>query len=168
MKYASHSTEETIEIGKKIAAQFNAGDIVLLYGELGAGKTTLVKGMAEYFGLNPNDVVSPTFTLMQIYNTNTDKTKKWEQKIRKSGLSVIRKLVHIDTYRLENEEQLVEIGAEDYLGEKSTVCLVEWPEKLVSLLEDKKILNIKIERVGESERVIKIGRNLTKLNKIIE
>lgn len=127
----------------------------MLFGDLGAGKTTLVKGIAEYFGINPNDVVSPTFTLMQVYEIRHTKYD-------------IRKLVHIDTYRLKNEEQLIEIGAEDYLGDENTVCLVEWPEKLVSLLESKKILNIKIERVGESERVIKIGRNLTKLNKIIE
>jgi len=127
----------------------------MLFGDLGAGKTTLVKGIAEYFGINPNDVVSPTFTLMQVYEIRHTKYD-------------IRKLVHIDTYRLKNEEQLIEIGAEDYLGDENTVCLVEWPEKLVSLLESKKILNIKIERVEESERVIKIGRNFTKLNKIIE
>ncbi|MFA4831574.1 MAG: tRNA (adenosine(37)-N6)-threonylcarbamoyltransferase complex ATPase subunit type 1 TsaE [Patescibacteria group bacterium] len=155
MKYVSHSTKKTIKIGKKIAAKFKGGDIVMLFGDLGAGKTTLVKGIAEYFGINPNDVVSPTFTLMQVYEIRHTKYD-------------IRKLVHIDTYRLKNEEQLIEIGAEDYLGDENTVCLVEWPEKLVSLLESKKILNIKIERVEESERVIKIGRNFTKLNKIIE
>jgi len=117
MKYTSKSQQETINIGKKIATQLKGGDIVLLYGNLGAGKTTLTKGIAEGLGIK-KDILSPTFTLMQLYQ------------IRKSELSVIRKLIHIDTYRLEDENQLIEIGVEDYLGQPDTVCIIEWPEKM--------------------------------------
>ena len=145
MKYTSKSQQETINIGKKIATQLKGGDIVLLYGNLGAGKTTLTKGIAEGLGIK-KDILSPTFTLMQLYQ------------IRKSELSVIRKLIHIDTYRLEDENQLIEIGVEDYLGQPDTVCIIEWPEKILTLLKNKKTLNVEIEHVGENERVIKIKR----------
>ncbi|MBU0596654.1 tRNA (adenosine(37)-N6)-threonylcarbamoyltransferase complex ATPase subunit type 1 TsaE [Patescibacteria group bacterium] len=142
MKYTTSSAEQTIKLGKKIASKFKGGDVVLLHGDLGTGKTTLVKGIADYFGIEPNDVVSPTFTLMQVYPTNNEKR------------STIRQLVHIDTYRLETQEQLVEIGIEDYLGDQNTICIIEWPEKLGKLLVAKKILNIKIEHDGENERKI--------------
>ena len=156
MQKTTSSPEETIKLGKKIASKFKGGDIVLLHGDLGSGKTTLVKGIAEYFGIEPNDVVSPTFTLMQIYKLNTSTHKP------------INTLVHIDTYRLENEDQLIEIGVEDYLGDENTVCLVEWPEKLGTLLEGirsgrtrlglEKIISISIEHTSENERKIKIEK----------
>jgi tRNA threonylcarbamoyladenosine biosynthesis protein TsaE len=141
MQQKTSSSEETIKLGKKIASQFAGGDVVLLHGDLGAGKTTLVKGIAEYFGIEPNDVVSPTFTLMQVYKVESKKYK-------------VKSLVHIDTYRLESEEQLIEIGVEDYLGDEDTVCLIEWPEKLNTLLKNKKTLNINIEHRNMDERMV--------------
>ena len=141
MQYKITSQQQMIDLGKKIASDFKGGDIVLLYGDLGAGKTTLTKGIASYFEIN--DVVSPTFTLMQEYTLQKTKAN-------------CRKLVHIDTYRLENEEDLIEIGAEDYLGDENTVCVVEWPEKLTKLLSDKKVIKIMIEHDGEDGRIIKI------------
>jgi len=65
----------------------------------------------------------------------------------------IKQLVHIDTYRLENEEQLTEIGAEDYLGAPNTICFVEWPEKIQNLIKEKKIVKIKIEHTGEGREI---------------
>jgi len=114
MNHKTSSEQQMIELGKKIAADLKGGDIVLLYGDLGAGKTTLTKGIASYFGIE--DVVSPTFTLMQTYQITDNRHR-------------ITKLAHIDTYRLENEEDLIEIGVEDYLGDENTVCIIEWPEK---------------------------------------
>ncbi len=131
-----------IEFGKDIATKLNGGDIVLLYGDLGSGKTTLTKGIASYFGIE--DVVSPTFTLMQEYQIN------------KSASTQVSKFVHIDTYRLEDAEDLVEIGAEDYLGDGNTICIIEWPEKIEGLLADKKVTKIIIEHDGEYGRRIKI------------
>lgn len=125
--------------GKKIAAELKGGDVVLLYGELGAGKTTLTRGMAEYFGIKKT-ITSPTFTLMNVYEVESTKYK-------------VKRLVHIDTYRLENEKQLVEIGAEDYIGDPETVCVIEWPEKLAGLLEGKRVKKIYIEVEGEVRKI---------------
>lgn len=141
MKYTTTSTDETIDVGRQIASKLNEGDVVLLQGDLGAGKTTFVKGIADYFGINPDDIVSPTFTLMQIYNTDIQNSE-------------IKNIVHIDTYRLEEEKQLLDIGAEDYVGNKETISFIEWPEKLDKLIENKKNRNIIIKQIDENTREI--------------
>lgn len=141
MKYNINSEQEMVLLGEKIAANLNGGDIVLLHGNLGAGKTTLTKGIAHELGVT-DEITSPTFTLMNAYQIKNPKSK-------------ILNLIHIDTYRLENEEQLIEIGVEDYLGDKDTVCVVEWPEKIEGLLKTKKVKCIVIEH-GNKGRLIKI------------
>lgn len=140
MEYLTNSEKATIKLGKNIAANFKGGDIILLFGNLGAGKTTLTKGIAEYFGIKKN-ITSPTFALMNTYEVLRPK-------------SYVLNLVHIDTYRLQAEEDLIEIGVEDYLGAPDTVCLIEWPEKLKQLLKNKKVTKIKIEHTGNNERKI--------------
>lgn len=144
MEIISRSEVETKKIGRNLAAQLTSGSIIALYGDLGAGKTTLVKGIAEGFGVT-NDITSPTFTLMNIYSIKALKHKS------------IKALVHIDTYRLKTEQELIDIGAEDYLGAPDTVCIVEWPEKIENIFRDKKIRDILIEHVSEHERQIKIS-----------
>ncbi len=140
MEIITKTIEETTDFGKKFAHQLNAGDVVLLHGDLGAGKTTFTKGLALGFDII-NEVVSPTFTLMNVYPVNSEK---------------IKNLVHIDTYRLNDEQDLIDIGIEDYLGKNDTVCLIEWPEKINSLLLNKKIINIAIESISEQQRKITI------------
>src|SRR3989339_89069 len=123
MKQKTNTTKEMIVLGEKIASKLTGGDIILLQGELGAGKTTMSKGIAK--GLEITDeIVSPTFTLMNVYENG--------------------KLVHIDTYRLENADGLLEIGVEDYLGQADTITIVEWPEKIQELIKDKKTIEISI------------------------
>ncbi len=141
MQYQSNSEQETKEISKKIAATLHGGDIVLLYGELGAGKSTFTRGIAEYFNINET-VTSPTFTLMNIYPIESNE---------------IKQLVHIDTYRLDNEQQLIEIGAEDYLGTPNTICFIEWPEKIEELLKNKKTISVKIVSQEENKRQITVS-----------
>lgn len=136
----SKSKQETINLGKKIAASLRGGDIVLLEGNLGAGKTTLTKGIAQYFGIKKN-ITSPTFSLMNVYYIKTLKNKN------------IKTLVHIDTYRLEDEKDLIEIGVEDYLGCPDTVCIIEWPEKIIKLLQGKKVIKIKIEHSDKKRKI---------------
>jgi len=136
--------EEMIIFGKELASKLTGGDIVLLHGDLGAGKTTLTKGIAMGLGVE-DEIVSPTFTLMQEYKTQDSRLEDYK----------IKRLVHIDTYRLENEEQLREIGVEDYLGDKETVCVIEWPEKIERLLVGRKVMNILIEHC-EGGRKIKV------------
>lgn len=131
--HKTNSEQETIQFGKELAGTFQGGDIVLLHGDLGAGKTTLTKGMATYFDIQ--DVTSPTFGLMHVYQLNHKSVKQ---------------LVHIDCYRLESEQELIDIGVEDYLGDENTVCIIEWPEKIPDLLSKYKTRAIKLS-FGESE-----------------
>lgn len=143
MKLISTSDKETEDFGKNLAESLGPGDIVCLHGELGAGKTTLVKGIAEGLGIK-EDITSPTFTLLNIYKIKNHKYK-------------ITNLVHIDTYRLKDELELFDIGVEDYLGQPGIVTIVEWPEKIASLLKNKKVINITIDhRKLETEREITI------------
>lgn len=141
MATITNSPQETEKFGIKLSQKLRGGDIVLLSGDLGAGKTSMVKGIAKGFGIK-NEITSPTFTLMNIYDI---KDKK------------INTLVHIDTYRLKHEKELIEIGVEDYLGKENTVCLIEWPEKIIGLLKNpnlnkEKIMIINIEHSEDSNQ----------------
>jgi len=135
MNYTTNTTEEMIALGEKIASKLTGGDIILLQGKLGAGKTTMSKGIAKGLGIT-DEIVSPTFTLMNVYEDG--------------------KLVHIDTYRLEDENGLIEIGVEDYLGQPETITIVEWPEKIADLLADKKTIEISIVKQSDNNREITI------------
>ena len=138
MEIITNSAEETYEFGKKIAKHFKGGNILLLVGELGAGKTTLIKGLAAGFGVK-NEITSPTFTLMNHYHTRHHK---------------IKNIIHIDTYRLKDAQELKDIGIEDYLSEPDSLCVIEWPEKIIGLLQNKKTITIDIEHVEEKKRKI--------------
>lgn len=144
MKITSHSEAETKNFAKNFAAELKGGMILCLYGELGAGKTTFVKGLAEGLEIKGN-ITSPTFTLMNIYKTENQKSK-------------IRNLVHIDTYRLKDEEELNQIGAEDYIGKPDAITVIEWPEKITSLQKNKKVVKIFLNHASKDEREI-IVRN---------
>ncbi|MBI2989600.1 MAG: tRNA (adenosine(37)-N6)-threonylcarbamoyltransferase complex ATPase subunit type 1 TsaE [Candidatus Magasanikbacteria bacterium] len=123
MKHIAQSALEMEQFGKKNAKFLKGGHILLLHGELGTGKTTLVKGIACGLGI-VETITSPTFAIMNLYTLASPKQG-------------ITKLVHIDTYRLEHEKELLEIGAQDYIGEDSTLCIIEWPEKLTTILQAK-------------------------------
>lgn len=139
--YISHSAQETKQIGKELARTLSGGDIVILKGQLGAGKTAFSKGIAE--GLNiKKEVTSPTFTLMSVYTVENHET--------------IKELIHVDTYRLETYEELLEIGIEDYLGKPDTVTIIEWPEKVDKLLENKKMTLVTLTAGTTTERTITI------------
>ena len=110
MKYQSSSPEETVEIGRQIARDLKAPQLVLLIGDLGAGKTTLAKGLIEELGAAPKEeVLSPTFSLIHEYEGDP-------------------KVYHIDLYRLDRVPELETLGLED-LWEQSAVVLIEWGEK---------------------------------------
>lgn len=132
MKIIAKTKKDTVNLGKKIAANLTGGDILLLKGDLGAGKTTFTKGIAQYFGIK-KEITSPTFALMNVYPIKSSEADSPLVKFNR-----VKTLVHIDTYRLKNEQELLDIGAEDYLGEKNTICVIEWPEKIMSLLKNKK------------------------------
>jgi tRNA threonylcarbamoyladenosine biosynthesis protein TsaE len=135
--YESHSEKETMSVACKLGKQSKPGDIICLYGELGAGKTRFVKGFCEAFGVLPENVNSPTFNLIQEYTG-------------KSGIPVY----HIDCYRLESITEALEIGAEEYFYGDG-VSIIEWPEKISAILPDE-IIRVTIEVTGDNSRLIKI------------
>ncbi len=131
----THSAEETIAYGRSLAGELSSPLIVLLRGDLGAGKTTLVKGIAEGFAAaRAEDVTSPTFTLVHEYR----------------GPRTV--LYHIDLYRIDTERELETLGLDDLLAPDS-ILLIEWGEKFRRLQRDQN-LEIALERLGESERLI--------------
>jgi tRNA threonylcarbamoyladenosine biosynthesis protein TsaE len=106
----THSQEETADVGRRLASTLDRGSVLLLVGDLGAGKTALVRGLAEGLGVTGDEVSSPTFTLMQEYR----------------GGRV--PLIHVDLYRLNDAREIDELGLEE-LGLDS-VLAIEWAEKL--------------------------------------
>jgi tRNA threonylcarbamoyladenosine biosynthesis protein TsaE len=129
----TRSPEETIEFGRRIATELRAGDVVALTGELGAGKTCLVKGIALGLGI-VQDVTSPTFTIIHEYRGGRFP------------------LYHVDLYRLDSAQQVIAIGIEEYLR-RDGVTLIEWAEKIEELLP-KHTKRVRIEVVGENARRI--------------
>ena len=133
----SHSAEETIAFGRELAQQLAPPKIVLLRGDLGAGKTTMVKGIAEAFeAARQDDVTSPTFTLVHEY--------------RGPNVTVI----HIDLYRIDTEKELATLGLDDYMRD-DTVLLIEWGEKFPRLVRERDV-EIAIARVSETERKVEV------------
>lgn len=134
-EFITHSPEETVALGRTLPALLIPPKLVLLRGELGAGKTTLVKGIAEGFrAASEEDVTSPTFTLVHEY--------------RGPGVN----LYHVDLYRVDTPRQLETLGLDDLIGE-SSVLLIEWGEKFARFVKERDV-EIALERVGENERRI--------------
>ncbi len=131
----THSAEETIAFGRALANELRPPLVVLLRGDLGAGKTTLVKGIAEGFQAASQDqVTSPTFTLVHEY---------------RSPRAV---LYHIDLYRIDTEPELETLGLDDLLAPDS-ILLIEWGEKFPRF-ERERDIEITLERVGDTGRRI--------------
>ncbi len=134
----THSAEETIALGRTLAEMLAPPKLVLLRGELGAGKTTLVKGIAEGFhAASEEDVTSPTFTLVHEY--------------RAPGVN----LYHIDLYRVDTPRELETLGLDDLVAENS-VLLIEWGEKFARFARDRDV-EIALETVGQNDRRIQIS-----------
>ena len=132
----SHSSEETIKEGREIGAKLKAPVLILLSGDLGAGKTTLTKGIAAGLGAaREDDVTSPTFTLIHKYEGST-------------------RVYHVDLYRIEDLHDLETLGLEDIFSELA-VIIVEWPDRL-KLRTDWPIVRIQLEHVAEDVRRISI------------
>jgi len=140
-RFETHGEEETIELGRRIAATLPKRAVVLLIGNLGAGKTTLAKGIIN--GLSaaePEDVTSPTFTLIHEYGEG--------------------RVYHIDLYRLDRAEQVATLGL-DEIFDREAVVLIEWGERFPQLLPADRI-EIRIEPLDEESRRIEIsGREVS-------
>lgn len=130
------SEEETRELAKRFAGELQPGDVVCLSGPLGAGKTQFVKGLASYFGVDPTEVLSPTFTLIHEYDGTMP-------------------IFHFDCYRMNNPEEALEIGAEEYFYREG-VSVVEWPENILPFIPEHARW-IDIESLGPQKRKFKFG-----------
>jgi len=136
-EFTTKSAEETIALGRELAKMLAPPKLVVLRGDLGAGKTTLVKGIVEGFhAASEVDVTSPTFTLIHEYR----------------GPSA--KVYHIDLYRIDTQRELETLGLDDLMGENS-VLLIEWGEKFARF-ERERDVEIALERVTDNERTITI------------
>ncbi len=134
MKFYSESSSQTENLGKQIASKLKGNEVIAFYGDLGAGKTTLTRGIADFFNLK-NKVCSPTFAILNEYESS---------KVR---------LYHFDMYRIASLEDLESTGFFDYLGEG--VFIIEWSENVDKYLP-KQTIKIKIEKNGENSRIITI------------
>ena len=133
-EFISHSQLETEEVGRKLAEKLPGGSVVAMYGDLGAGKTAFVRGMAKGMGLSCR-VSSPTFTIVNEYLGE-------------------RELIHFDMYRLSSAEELFDLGWEDYLS-RGAVCAVEWSENVQDAFFGDEVV-VRIEKLNDTDRKITI------------
>ena len=133
--YISNSENETEKIGEAFAKDLPRGSVVAMYGDLGAGKTAFVRGMARGLGLDCR-VSSPTFTIVNEYLGP-------------------RELIHFDMYRLHSSDELFDVGWEDYLN-RDAICAVEWSENVNDAFFGDEIC-VTIEKTGDTSRKITIG-----------
>lgn len=143
MVIRTHSAEETERLGERLGKALEPGDVVALFGDLGAGKTTLTRGIAAGLGVEA-DVHSPTFTLVHEHPGRVP-------------------LYHVDLYRLEREEEVADIGIEEYVhGDGVTV--IEWADRMKSLLpEDRLDITMRIAGEAEREMVFETGSGHSRL-----
>ncbi len=146
--FYSNSEKDTLNFGKKLASYLKPKDVVVLSGELGAGKTKFTEGFLSYFGLE-NEISSPTFTIVNEYCKNDIN------------------IYHFDVYRLEDSSEFYEIGGEEYF--EKGICLIEWGELIKDALP-KDYLEITFSKNVENEnsRVLELTSHGLKFDKLIE
>lgn len=127
------SPAQTRDLGERLAQQLRAGDVLILHGDLGAGKSELTRGIARGLGVTAT-VTSPSFTILNVYDDGDIP------------------LYHFDWYRLESSDELYEMGMDEYLGGDG-VAVVEWPSRCPDAVPDC-CLNVTLTPLGESEREI--------------
>lgn len=131
MEVSTHSTQETKRLAKQIAEGLKPGDVLALYGELGSGKTTFTNFLVKALGISDR-VFSPTFVIARRYGG---------------------KINHIDLYRLTTKKEVLDTGFEEFLNDKDSINIIEWPELVKDLLPAHTI-KIRFEETGENSRKI--------------
>lgn len=136
-QYFSHSEQETISIGKSFGQSLKDNQIVCFFGDLGAGKTTFIKGLVQGYADSPEEIVnSPTFVYLNIYQGK-------------------KTIYHFDLYRLKDSDEFLSMGFDEMLYAQG-ICLLEWSEKIENILPEN-CIPVTIEHKGESLRTITLG-----------
>jgi len=143
MKYTSNSAAKTQSIAADLAATLVGGETIALIGDLGAGKTTFAQGFCAALGVT-STVTSPTFAIMNVYE------------VRRGEGAKVRRVAHLDLYRLKSSREIAALGLEEYLGQPDTVALIEWPEAVDGVQWNANV-TVKLSAAGESERTIDIS-----------
>ncbi len=141
----TNSFEETRKVGEEFTSHLSAGDVICLKGDLGAGKTTFMQGLAKGLGITQR-IISPTFIIL----------RKYEITLNNQPLPV-KYLYHIDLYRTETQDDIKGLGLPEILQETDAIIAIEWSEKLGSLLP-KKRWEIAFEWISETQRKIIINK----------
>jgi tRNA threonylcarbamoyladenosine biosynthesis protein TsaE len=147
MQKLSGSVNQTLAIGKRLARSLSGGEIILLSGPLGSGKTILAKGIAQGLEINKNNIISPTFILLRIYK----------------GKYILQ---HFDLYRVKDLEDIFALGYQEYFY-SDAVTVIEWPERLKFLLP-KEFLKIKLFFKDGNKRLLSFIAKGLKYKKLLE
>ncbi|MDE5563281.1 MAG: tRNA (adenosine(37)-N6)-threonylcarbamoyltransferase complex ATPase subunit type 1 TsaE [Clostridiales bacterium] len=137
--YIIKSPKKMESFGKHLARELSGGDIILLTGELGAGKTVLCKGIAKGLSVKAQ-VVSPTFTIMNEY------------------FGGVYKFCHFDAYRLESADEAAEAGLTDFFGADDTVCAVEWWQNIKDMFDGCRTIKITINKIDDKKREVTVEK----------
>ena len=144
-RYETNSEAATVEAGESFARDVLGRPVVVaLRGELGAGKTHFVKGIAAFFGIDARELTSPTYALVNEFECV-------------SHADQVQRLYHLDCYRFERADELRELGVEEYLAPQRAVTVIEWPERIEQLLPAARI-EICIEVTSATHREILVRR----------
>lgn len=139
-KIITKNEQETWDYGFKFAERLKGGEVLALYGDLGAGKTKFLQGLAKGLGVK-GPVNSPTFNILKLYKTIAS--------------TEIKTFCHIDTYRLHSEEDLISLGIEEFFQDKNTVTAIEWAEKVEKILPKNAVI-IEIKHLDKERREVYI------------
>lgn len=138
--FICNTPEQTFDLGKKVSSDLRVGDVVLLSGELGTGKTLFAKGILHGLGYDADEVTSPSFTLVNLYRTN--------------GLDVY----HIDLWRLDAMSNASDaVGLDEILEDPKAIAIIEWSDRLASMPTAKRIVEISVSGDGDDPRVIDVS-----------
>lgn len=147
IKLTTQSPNQTMGLGQALAGLVKPGDIICLFGDLGSGKTTMVKGMAKGLRILDKKVNSPTFVLLNIYRGRLP-------------------LYHFDFYRLENTAEILQIGIDEFLYDDG-VSVIEWAERLQTLLPEE-YLEVRLAHAGEKQRQIQLRAHGQRYSALLE
>lgn len=140
------NSQETFDLGLKFGQSLKGGEILALQGNLGAGKTCFVQGLAKGLGIK-DKVNSPTFNILKVYKIASNIKKRISPQV----------FCHIDTYRLRDERDLISLGIEEFFHDQKTITAIEWAEKVKKILP-KKTIDLYFKQIDEDTREIIIKR----------